>query len=186
MGVSVPPPPDWEAVVELYRQLATAEKFQPGSPPAQDVEDSILILILGQTSSSDRQHARFDAVRRARFLRHQAARQRPAVLAKLTGPAVAPVPRVIDGDEPDEPGGEPIEVTTPEDIICFQETVRELTRPVRSGSRRYAGQVLDGLLDGRPAADIAAQIGVSRSTVDRCIGQLRTDCTRLYTAARAA
>jgi len=47
----------------------------------------------------------------------------------------------------------------------------------------HAAPVMAGLLADQPATDIAAELGVSRTTVDRCIAQLRLAARLQFTVA---
>lgn len=182
MGASTPCAPDWDAMAELYHDLAIIERYRPGSEQARDVEDAISILLEGRISSTEPRHRGYDAVRRARFLRHQAARQRPIVLARLNLPEAARSPRLDDGAFADR-AGEPSHDITPEAVVCARETVWELSRPARRGPGVHAGVVLAGLLADQPVTVIAADLKISRATVDRCIAQLREHARLLLMVA---
>ncbi|MHB1583064.1 MAG: hypothetical protein ACYCU7_09170 [Acidimicrobiales bacterium] len=186
MGAIAPYVPDWGIVGELQRQLAVVERTRPGSDRARDLEDAITLLLDGRTSSTAPRHRPHDAVRRARFLRRQAARKRPAALARLALPRAHPLVPIEDGEPAGEGLAEQAYSITPEDVICARETVAELSRPDARATSAYAGAVLAGLLRDRAPGTIAADLGISRSTVDRCIAQLRLDVRGLVANGAAA
>ena len=185
MGDSTPPTPDWGVIGQLYDELAAIEERRPGSPRARDLEDAITLLLDGRITSSQPQHRRHDAVRRARFLRRQAARQRPVAMSRLMLPASASAPPT-DEEEGGDRLVESYHQITPEAIVCARETARELGHPSDRGPGVFAAGVLAGLLADQPASSIAAAQGISRSTVDRCTIQLRLEVNRLLATAAAA
>jgi hypothetical protein len=182
MGEPTPPTPNWGVIGQLYDELAAIEQRRPGSPRARDVEDAITLLLDGRVTSSHPQHLRHDAVRRARFLRRQADRQRPVAMARLMLPASASAPP-NDEEEGGDGLAEPYHHITPEAVVCARETVLECSRPAERGSGVHAAGVLTGLLADQTASSIAADLGISRSTVDRCIAGLRLTVLQLTAAA---
>jgi hypothetical protein len=181
MGDSAHPTPHWGPLGELYDELARVERRHPGSDQARDIEDAITLIIEGRTSSTDARHHRYDAVRRARFLRQQATRKRAAVLSRHASRLPVPRARQVNQDASTDPVG-PI---TPEDIVCARAFVSELAYP-GEGAARHSRGVLHGLLADQPAPIIAANLGISRSTVDRCIAHLRARARVVIGEAAAA
>jgi len=179
------PSPDWEAVGQLYEELARIERRSPGCDHAQDLEGAITLLLDGRTSSTAARHRRHDAVRRARFLRQQADRKRAAAALRNAAPLLgiaAIVPSDVSLVEPTPV--EPVTTVTPENIVCARETIGELGRPGR-GAAGLAAPVLAGLLADQTPAAISGNLKVSRSTVDRCIAHLRTTTRGLLDEATA-
>jgi hypothetical protein len=167
--------PDWAAIAQLYDRLASVERLRPGSPEAQDLEAAITLLIDGRVTSSASRHRLHDALRRARFLRVQADRKRGPANARLAARVEWSRP---DGDAFDghrSEAAEPVDPLGPEEVVVALETARWLARPCPAGAGRHAERVLAGLLRQDDAATTAASIGVSRSTVVRCIALLRSE-----------
>ena len=174
-------PPDWALLLELYDRLQVVENSSPGSRKARDLEDAITMVLDGRCASGLPSQRVHDSVRRARFLRQQASHQRPVALGRAGLVKLPTGPR--PGTRRPVAASGPVYSTTPEDVVCARETVSELSRLSTHGLGQHAAGVLSRLLAGTSRATIAADLGVSPSSVDRCVGFMREVAVRVLASA---
>lgn len=179
--------PDWDVVGELYAELEIVEQVSPGSPRARDLEDAIDLLLDSRTGSRHPNFRRRDAVRRARFLREQAARKRLGAVARGSVPDQVAIVEPADDGHREANLIDRIDPLTPADVICARDTAHAIARAASKGPQgHHVARVLARLLIESTPATIASELSVSRSTVDRTIRSIRVHAREVLDAQEAA